>query len=128
MKGKSLLWKDPRFNEGLKLFNSRDWYSAHDLFEELWFESIGQERSSLQGILQIAVAQVHLDKGNRNGAAILYGEGLGRLRSGLDSIELGLDIQRLIECVEARLSCLQSEGDPHQLSVPILLEKSGSYS
>ena len=58
---------DPRFQQGLELFNAGEWYAAHDLFEELWHETADPERRSLQGILQVAVAQLHLQRGNRRG-------------------------------------------------------------
>ena len=65
---------DPRFQQGVELFNAGEWYAAHDLFEELWHETADPERRSLQGILQVAVAQLHLQRGNRRGATILFGE------------------------------------------------------
>ena len=71
-----LITDDQRFKKGLILFNTAEWYKAHDLFEELWHESNYPERTTLQGILQVAVAQLHLESSNKNGAIILYGEGL----------------------------------------------------
>ena len=113
---------DPRFKDALSLFNSGDWYPAHDAFEELWHETNGPERQTLQGLLQIAVAQVHLQRGNRNGATILFGEGLGRLRK-IGTPSLGLDLEKLCDCVEQRLNTLHHEGDPEGCSVPVLLKK-----
>ena len=70
---------DPRFTSGVELFNRREWDSAHDGFEELWHDTAEPERRWLQGAVQVAVAMVHLERNNRNGAAILLGEGTGRL-------------------------------------------------
>ena len=70
---------DSRFEKGMNLFNACKWYKSHDVFEEIWHETGGPERQILQGILQVAVAQVHLENKNLNGATILYGEALGRL-------------------------------------------------
>ncbi|ABX08931.1 DUF309 domain-containing protein [Prochlorococcus marinus] len=115
--------KDKRFDDAISLFNSQDWYSAHDLLEELWHESNGMERVTLQGILQIAVAQLHLTRGNHKGATILYGEGLGRLkRLGLPDFDL--DINRLCIIVESRLRLLQSEDNPDKVSIPVIYRKS----
>ena len=72
---------DPRFAQGVELFNSAHWYEAHDVFEELWHDTAEPERRWIQGVVQIAVAMVHLGRGNTNGAAILLGEGIGRLSS-----------------------------------------------
>ena len=70
---------DPRFGTGVQLFNDAEWYAAHDVFEELWHDTAEPERRWLQGAVQVAVAMVHLGRDNRNGAAILLGEGIGRL-------------------------------------------------
>tara|TARA_Y100001968_G_scaffold241715_1_gene225303 strand:+ start:129 stop:509 length:381 start_codon:yes stop_codon:yes gene_type:complete len=110
---------DHRFEIGMKLFNSCEWYKSHDIFEEIWHETSGPDRQVLQGILQVAVAQVHLENGNINGATILYGEALGRLRlSKLDS--LSLDIEKLCICVTKRLKCLQTGKDLSDCSLPML--------
>ena len=103
----------------MKLFNSCQWYKSHDVFEEIWHETGGPERQLLQGILQVAVAQVHLENRNINGATILYGEALGRLRNNkLDMLKL--DIENLCKCVTKRLSLLQSGEDLSNCSLPVL--------
>ena len=71
-------FKDSLFN-ALNLFNNHEWYEAHDAFEEIWHQINGHERLIIQAILQIAVAEVHLENGNVSGAVILYGEGFGRI-------------------------------------------------
>ena len=111
--------EDPRFQRAMKLFNSEDWYEAHDAFEELWHETNGLERKILQGLLQVAVAQVHLTRGNKTGAMILYGEGLGRLR-GICYQDIGIDVEELCLCVESRLKKLHEEGDPELCDSPFL--------
>lgn len=72
---------DPRFWAGVECFNKGDWYSAHDLFEELWHDTNEPQRRWLQAVVQISVALLHHQRGNSNGAMILLGEGLGRLRT-----------------------------------------------
>tara|TARA_Y100001968_G_scaffold48135_1_gene38393 strand:- start:210 stop:602 length:393 start_codon:yes stop_codon:yes gene_type:complete len=118
-----LITDDPRFKEGLTLFNSGEWYLAHDLLEELWHETNGPERRTIQGILQIAVAQIHLESGNSNGATILYGEGIGRLKRD-GTPELGIDIKKLCEVVDCRLKLLQQKIDPINSELPFLFSKS----
>ena len=115
----SLVTNDPRFKKGITLFNSSEWYLAHDYFEDLWHETDGQERRTIQGILQIAVAQIHLERGNRNGAIILYGEGLGRLKR-FGTPELGLDIKSFCKIVASRLKLLQEGNDPEICALPFL--------
>ena len=110
---------DPRFQQGVELFNAGEWYAAHDLFEELWHETADPERRSLQGILQVAVAQLHLQRGNRRGATILFGEALGRLKRP-GTPDLGLDLEGLCRAAQQRLEALQQDGDPESCTVPVL--------
>jgi predicted metal-dependent hydrolase len=113
------LMVDPRFGEAVRLFNAGEWYACHDGFEELWHETQGPCRKVLQGILQIAVAHLHLERGNRRGATVLLGEGLGRLHSA-GPAQLGLDLDQLRQQARARLQALQQEQDPTGLPLPRL--------
>ena len=114
-----LFINDSRFEKGMELFNSCQWYKSHDVFEEIWHETGGPERQLLQGILQVAVAQVHLENSNINGATILYGEALGRLKR-FQLTNLGLDIVGLCKCITKRLEFLQIGKDLSCCSLPIL--------
>jgi hypothetical protein len=114
---------DPRFKTAVDLFNRRAWYEAHDAFEEIWHETAGSDRRLLQGILQIAVAHVHLERGNLRGATILLGEGVGRLSSA-ESGDLGLDLPSLRDQARLRLEALQRETDPVALPFPELHDHS----
>ena len=114
-----LFINDSRFEIGMKLFNSCQWYKSHDVFEEIWHETGGPERQLLQGILQVAVAQVHLENSNINGATILYGEALGRLKK-FQLSDSGLDIEGLSICVSKRLEFLQIGKDLAGCSLPVL--------
>jgi predicted metal-dependent hydrolase len=113
------LSQDSRLAAAVELFNSGEWYACHDGFEELWHETAGAMRPVLQGILQIAVGQLHLSHGNQRGALILTGEGLGRLRRCGDQ-SLGLDLRALREQASLWLQVLQQEQDTSQLPPPSL--------
>ncbi len=110
---------DPRFGEAVRLFNAGDWYACHDGFEELWHETQGPCRKALQGVLQIAVAQLHLERGNVRGATVLLGEGIGRLRPYGGSV-LGWSLDPLLDAAERRLRRLQQGLDPAGEPLPKL--------
>jgi predicted metal-dependent hydrolase len=110
---------DPRLNIAVRLFNTAEWYGCHDGFEELWHETQGPMRSVLQGILQIAVAELHLERGNCHGATVLMGEGLGRLRASGDEA-LGLDLVLLRQGAAHRFQALQAQRDTDLLPLPRL--------
>ena len=98
-------FKDSLF-VALNLFNNHEWYEAHDAFEEIWYSVDGEERQVIQGILQVSVSQFHLSKGNLNGATILLGEGLGRIKTRTD-INIGLDLESFCKSLEDLLRKLQ---------------------
>lgn len=102
------LLADPRLAQSIGLFNRGEWYACHDGFEELWHETQGPMRPVLQGILQIAVAQLHRQRDNHRGATLLMGEGLGRLRA-CDNNALGLDLAQLRACAAQHLEALQQQ-------------------
>jgi len=112
-----------RFKESLQeaidLFNNQKWYEAHDAFEDIWNDLVGDERQIVQGILQVSVSQFHLNKGNLNGAKILLGEGLGRIKYRA-SEDLEIDLISLCSSLESLLDKLHSEIPLSQSDVPFL--------
>lgn len=114
------LMADPRFTEAVCRFNAGEWYACHDGFEELWHETQGPMRPVLQGFLQLAVAELHHERGNFRGATVLMGEGLGRLRPCGDEA-LGLSLEPLRACAGARLTALQEGRSLQDLAPPRLV-------
>ena len=110
------------FLNALNLFNNQKWYEAHDAFEDIWNTLDGDERQIVQGILQVSVSQFHLSKGNLNGATILLGEGLGRIKSRTD-INLGIDLKSFCKCLEELLKKLQYREELYETDKPYLVRK-----
>ena len=112
-----------RFKESLQeaidLFNNQKWYEAHDAFEDIWNDLVGDERQIVQGILQVSVSQFHLNKGNYNGAMILLGEGIGRIRNRV-SDDLGIDLSLFCRNLESLLNKLHSDVPLNHSDVPFL--------
>ena len=111
-------FKDSLFN-ALTLFNNNKWYEAHDAFEEIWNLVDGDERQVIQGILQVSVSQFHLSKGNLNGATILLGEGLGRIKTRTNT-NLGIDLESFCRCLEDLLRKLQYKELVNEKDKPFL--------
>ena len=110
------------FFDALNLFNNQKWYEAHDAFEDIWNTLEGDERQIIQGILQVSVSQFHLSKGNLNGATILLGEGLGRIKN-RTNIDLGIDLESFCKCLEALLSKLQNKEKLNENDKPYIVRK-----
>ena len=113
---------EDNFLYALDLFNNQKWYEAHDAFEDIWNTIDGDERQIIQGILQVSVSQFHLSKGNYNGATILLGEGLGRIKN-RTNINMGIDLETLCKCLEKLLSKLQHREDLNENDKPYLVIK-----
>ena len=112
--------EDPRLHQSIELFNAGEGHACHDGFEELWHETQGPLRPVLQGILQIAVAHLHLERGNTRGATMLLGEGLGRLAP-CGAEALGYNLQLLCQSARARFEALQRQQPTESLPLPRLL-------
>jgi hypothetical protein len=63
---------DPRYLAGILFFNERDFFEAHEVWEDLWADSGAPERRFYQGLIQAAVGLYHFGNGNLGGAAKLY--------------------------------------------------------
>ena len=111
---------DDNFFDALNLFNNQKWYEAHDAFEDIWNTLDGDERQIIQGILQVSVSQFHLSKGNINGATILLGEGLGRIKN-RTNIDLGVDLESFCKCLEELLIKLQYKIELNEKDKPYLV-------
>ena len=110
---------EDNFLYALDLFNNQKWYEAHDAFEDIWNTLDGDERQIIQGILQVSVSQFHLSKGNLNGATILLGEGLGRIKT-RTNINIGIDLEAFCLSLEDLLRKLQCKESLNENDKPFL--------
>ena len=85
---------DPRFVEGIELFNRCDFFESHEVLEDLWQDYQGPSRRFYQGLIQVAVCLHHFGNGNIRGARKLYNSSMGYLREYGQMYE-GVDIAKL---------------------------------
>ncbi len=93
--------------EAVRLFNEREYFACHDVLEELWGESLGDDRDFFQGLLHVAVSLHHLSEGNPVGARKMHASSLRYLaNSGSCFRGVNLDQLRteLRACFEPLLS------------------------
>src|SRR3954468_12636853 len=81
---------DPRYLAGILFFNEGDFFEAHEVWEDLWADSHGDERRFYQGLIQAAVGLFHFGGGNLGGAVKLYHSSQGYMGP-CGSPFLGLD-------------------------------------
>jgi hypothetical protein len=58
----------PQARAGLLLMNHGEYFEAHEAIEAAWRAEPGPIRDLYRGVLQIAVAYLHITRGNYNGA------------------------------------------------------------
>jgi uncharacterized protein len=59
---------EPELQEFIELFNSKEFFDAHEVLEQLWVRTEGEDKNFYKGLIQCAVALAHLQRGNRKGA------------------------------------------------------------
>lgn len=80
------------FYRGLHLFNQRQFFEAHEVWEDLWRPlPQGQPKRFYQGLIQCAVALLHAQRGNSTGARRVWLRAQGKFQ-GLPATYLGLTI------------------------------------
>ena len=52
----------------MEAFNNRQFYAAHEYWEELWLDYKLDDAQFIQGLIQLAVSYFHFYNGNINGA------------------------------------------------------------
>ena len=67
------------FLEGIENFNARKFWEAHESWETLWLEAESDLVKFLQGLIQIAAAYHHIQRGTYRGAPRLFAAGLQKL-------------------------------------------------
>ncbi len=72
------------------------YFECHELLEEVWRTTRGPERDFYHGLIQVAAAFYHAEKGNWHGARVLLDKGLDKLRR-YPGRYLGTDLRSLVD-------------------------------
>jgi len=86
--------KEQLFFEGLQAYEEKDFFEAHELWEELWSEYYLDDKTFIQGLIQLAVSFVHLGNGNLNGAKSLLNKSADKFSS-YSGLHRGINIDQL---------------------------------
>ena len=63
---------------GAAQFNRGRYFECHERLEEMWLGLRGPSRDFFQGLIQVSVGFLHLDRGNRVGALRTFARALAR--------------------------------------------------
>ena len=85
--------------KGTELFNKKEFYEAHEVWEEKWNDAEDDDRRLLQGLIQVAAGFYKLQVGMPAGTHKLLEKGEHHLRQ-LDVPLYGIDLDGLLQAVE----------------------------
>jgi hypothetical protein len=86
---------EPEYVAGIRHFNARDFFEAHEAWEAVWVRTTGQDRLFYKGLIHAAVALHHFGNGNLRGARKVIGSCVQYLTP-YEPRHLGLDVQRFV--------------------------------
>jgi uncharacterized protein len=105
---------DRHLSEFIELFNTKSFFEAHEVLEDLWIESEGEVKDFYKGLIQCAVAFVHLQRSNLRGAKKVYGTSSKYLERYLPDYE-GIYTEKLLsevtEFFETVVTAAENRGE-----------------
>ena len=75
------------------------YYDAHEVWEVKWQEEKSGDGDFYQGLIQFAVATLHWERNNAQGARVLFAEARSRMAAFLPE-HMGLDVLEFLEMME----------------------------
>jgi hypothetical protein len=91
---------------GLQLIREGAYFDAHEELEDEWREAAPEERDFLQGLVHVAVAWLHAERGNRSGCERQLAKAERRL-AGYRPGHLGVDVEVILADVESARRTLE---------------------
>ena len=82
-------------HRGIHLFNSAEFFEAHEVLEDVWRAAPEPERKFFQGLIQVAVALHHHSRGNLIGCQSLLARAVRNLAK-YPAEHAGLEVAALL--------------------------------
>ena len=105
------------FKEGLNYYREGNYFDAHESWEELWSDYYLPDRRFIQGLIQLSVSFVHLERDNLKGARSLLNKSIEKfeefkeLQRGINVTNLLNDIYKVRESYEKLTSVTNFDWD-----------------
>jgi predicted metal-dependent hydrolase len=105
---------------GVELFNSGQYWEAHEAWEEAWTpDRRGPDRGFYKGLIQVAAGCLHYQRRNRRGAVNKWRSGAEYLRPYLPE-HLGIELAPLVNELDGLLRAMEGDTWPEGLDMPII--------
>lgn len=97
--------------EGIELFNVGRFFDCHEAWEELWKRESGAAKFFYQGMIQAAVAILHVERGNLRGARSTWNKARVKLEF-LPAEHMGIALGELRDAMDAFIAAARADGQP----------------
>lgn len=111
--------KHAAFWRGIDCFNRRQFFTCHEVLEEIWLEEPPDEKLFHQGLIQVAAAFHHFQNGNLYGTQSLMRAGVDKLRR-YPSDYHGIDVAALLAALAPWLDRLARQQSLNELPLPAI--------
>jgi hypothetical protein len=89
----------PEYLRGIDLFNAGEYYECHEVLEDIWVISCGQEKLFYQGIIMAAVAFYDYEVGRFGAARTMHRKAKERLEQLPDRF-MSVDVKSFIRALD----------------------------
>lgn len=118
--GSSLIARRSSLEEGVALFNAARFWHAHEAWERIWLVATGQEKQFLQGLIQLAAAYHHVQRGTYRGGVRLFDAALRRLAP-FPPLHEGIDRASAVNAAAVHRERIASGGEVAESEYPTLI-------
>jgi uncharacterized protein len=110
-------WSDGALAEGLRCYQTEEFFLAHEHWESAWLKCGQPDKTFLQALIQVTAAFHHLQRKNVAGTSSLLHAALRRLDSYPASYG-SIDVASLRESIRAWLQVLETQDLSSHLPYP----------
>jgi predicted metal-dependent hydrolase len=111
--------KGESFWRGIECFNRRQFFTCHEVLEEIWLQEPPPQKPYYQGLIQVAAGFHHFQNGNLKGTRSLLRAGVEKLRRNPPDYH-GIDVAGLLRALEPWLDRLARQQSLDGLALPTI--------
>lgn len=89
--------------DGIELFNTHEFFEAHEVWEDAWHMAYGTKFEFYQGLIQCAVALEHYRRSNPRGVVSLF-ESYNKHFRDVPDVFMGLDVKSFLSRMREALA------------------------
>ncbi|HEX6160699.1 MAG TPA: DUF309 domain-containing protein [Thermoanaerobaculia bacterium] len=106
--------------EGISLFNAHQFWHAHEAWEHDWLTATDPHKQFLQGLIQLAAAYHHVQRGTYRGGVRLFDAALRRLAP-FPPLHEGIDRASAVNAAALHRERIASGGEVAESEYPTLI-------